>query len=106
MAFVATQRAQQAQQELAKLHDVLNQLSNKDVVISKNNASSILRIAAEVLAGEIAAARNQFDQAISHLDKAVRLDDALSYTEPPEFHFPPRLALGAILLIMDGHFMD
>lgn len=98
LAFVATQRTQQAQQELAKLHAILNQLSKKDVILSKNTASSILRIAAEVLAGEIAAASNQFDQAISHLDKAVRLDDALSYTEPPEFHFPPRLALGAILL--------
>lgn len=98
LAFVATQRTQQAQQELAKLHVVLNQLSKKDVILSKNTAGNILRIAAEVLTGEIAAARNQFDQAISHLDKAVRLDDALSYTEPPEFHFPPRLALGAILL--------
>jgi len=98
LAFVATQRTQQAQQELAKLHAILNQLSKKDVILSKNTAGNILRIAAEVLAGEIAAASNQFDQAISHLDKAVRLDDALSYTEPPEFHFPPRLALGAILL--------
>jgi tetratricopeptide (TPR) repeat protein len=50
------------------------------------------------LAGEIAAARGDFDKAIAHLDKAVRLEDSLVYTEPAEFHFPPRLALGAILL--------
>ena len=47
---------------------------------------------------EIAAARGQFDVAIAHLDKAVRLEDSLVYTEPSEFHFPPRQALGAILL--------
>jgi hypothetical protein len=28
----------------------------------------------------------------------VRLEDALVYTEPSEWHYPPRLALGAILL--------
>ena len=53
---------------------------------------------AEVLAGEIAAARGQSDAAISHLERAVRLEDALAYTEPPEWQSPPRLTLGAILL--------
>jgi len=52
----------------------------------------------EVLAGEIAAARGNFDLAISHLDRAVRLEDSLIYTEPSEFHYPPRHALGAVLL--------
>jgi len=28
----------------------------------------------------------------------VRLEDSLVYTEPSEFHFPPRHALGAVLL--------
>jgi tetratricopeptide (TPR) repeat protein len=51
-----------------------------------------------VLAGEIAAAKKDYATAIAHLDKAVRLEDSLVYTEPSEFHFPPRLALGAILL--------
>jgi len=51
-----------------------------------------------VLAGEIAAARGNFDLAVAHLDRAVRLDDSLVYTEPAEFHYPPRHALGAILL--------
>jgi len=30
--------------------------------------------------------------------RAVRLEDALVYTEPAEFHYPPRHALGAVLL--------
>ena len=28
----------------------------------------------------------------------MRLEDALVYTEPAEWHYPPRLALGAVLL--------
>jgi hypothetical protein len=28
----------------------------------------------------------------------VRLEDGLTYTEPEEWHFPPRRALGAVLL--------
>ena len=51
-----------------------------------------------MLAGEIAAARGNFDMAIAHLDRAVRLEDSLVYTEPSEFHYPPRHALGAVLL--------
>ena len=58
----------------------------------------MLSIAPEVLAGEIAAAKKNYDAAIAHLERAVRLDDALVYTEPAEWHYPPRQALGAILL--------
>ena len=58
----------------------------------------ILSIGVPVLAGEIAAARGDFPNAIARLEEAVRLEDALVYTEPSEWHSPPRLALGAILL--------
>ncbi len=57
-----------------------------------------MSIAQEVLAGEIAAAKKNYDDAIAHLERAVRLEDALVYTEPAEFHYPPRHALGAVLL--------
>ena len=64
----------------------------------KIRPSAVLSIGPEVLAGEIANARGQFDSAIAHLDRAVRLEDDLAYTEPAEWQSPPRLALGAILL--------
>ncbi len=67
-------------------------------LFSKNTPHTVLRIAPEVLAGEIDAARGKFDSAIAHLERAVRYEDALVYTEPDEWHYPPRLALGAILL--------
>jgi tetratricopeptide (TPR) repeat protein len=60
--------------------------------------ASVLRIAPESLAGEIAAARKDFDRAVAHLDRAVRLEDGLVYTEPSEWVYPTRHQLGAVLL--------
>ena len=44
----------------------------------------------EDLLKKIAAAKKDYTTAIAHLEKAVRLEDSLVYTEPSEFHFPPR----------------
>jgi tetratricopeptide (TPR) repeat protein len=65
---------------------------------SINTPLSILRIAPEVLAGDIAARRKDFDKATSHLERAARLEDALNYNEPPDWHAPVRHWLGAVLL--------
>ena len=98
LALVATEQLQQAEQELESLRKIMADPLLDGPLLSKNTTKTVLSAAPEVLAGEIAAARGQFDQAITHLEKAVRLEDALVYTEPLEFHLPPRLALGAILL--------
>lgn len=98
LALVATKQLQQAEQELTALRKIMEDPRLDHPLLSKNTSSTVLRIAPEVLAGEIAAARGQFDQAIAYLEKAVRLEDALIYTEPAEFHQPPRLSLGTILL--------
>ncbi|SDX49908.1 tetratricopeptide repeat protein [Nitrosomonas oligotropha] len=98
LAFVAMRQPLLAEQELIALRKIMKNPSLDNALLSKNTTSTILSIAPEVLAGEIAAAHGQFDQAIAYLEKAVRLEDALVYTEPSEFHLPPRLALGAILL--------
>ena len=67
-------------------------------LFSPNTGRAVLTIAQEVLAGNIAAAKKNYDEAVTHLERAVRLEDALVYTEPAEFHYPPRQALGAVLL--------
>jgi tetratricopeptide (TPR) repeat protein len=98
LAFVATGRLSQAEQELGTLREIMKDPNLDGALLSKNTPRTILRIAPEVLAGEIEAARDNFDSAIAHLERAVRYEDALVYTEPAEWHYPPRLALGAILL--------
>ncbi|SOD42172.1 hypothetical protein [Nitrosovibrio sp. Nv4] len=98
LAFAATRQLQQAEQELAALREIMKDKSLDAALLSPNTARAVLSIGPEVLAGEIAAARGQFDSAVAHLDSAVRLEDALAYTEPPEWQSPPRLTLGVILL--------
>jgi tetratricopeptide (TPR) repeat protein len=98
LAFVAKGELDQASRELTALRGVMGDKALDQPLFSPNTMASVLAIAPEVLAGEIAAGRKQFDVAIAHLDRAVRLEDGLVYTEPAEWHYPPRQALGAILL--------
>ncbi|MBI2800198.1 MAG: hypothetical protein HYX63_07915 [Gammaproteobacteria bacterium] len=98
LARVAKGEMDTADQELAKLREILKDESLKLPLFSPNSAGAVLSIGDDVLAGEIAAARGDYDRAIGHLDRAVRLEDALTYTEPSEWHYPPRHALGAVLL--------
>ena len=98
LSFVAKNQIPAAEQELRRLIALTSDPSMKESLFSPNIAAAIVAPAPAVLAGEIAAARGDYDLAISQLDRAVRLEESLVYTEPSEFHFPPRLALGAILL--------
>ena len=98
LSLVATNRIDEADRELAALRALMADPAMGQPLFSPNLAGTALAPAPEMLAGEIAAARGSYDVAIAHLDRAVRLEDSLVYTEPSEFHFPPRHALGAVLL--------
>jgi tetratricopeptide (TPR) repeat protein len=97
-ALVAKGRTADAEKELAAIKALLSDKSLDGPLFSPNTGRSVLSIAPEVLAGDIALSRRQYDQAIAHYERAVRLNDGLIYTEPAEWHFPPRHALGAALL--------
>jgi tetratricopeptide (TPR) repeat protein len=60
--------------------------------------ATILDIATDMLAGELAAKLGRHDEAISHLQQAVRLEDGLTYDEPADWYYPTRLSLGAAQL--------
>ena len=97
-AFLGKGQMTEADQELAKLNEIMADKSLDQPLFSPNTGRAILSIAQEVLTGEIAAAKKNYNEGITHLERAVRLEDALVYTEPSEFHYPPRHALGAVLL--------
>ncbi|WP_242671621.1 tetratricopeptide repeat protein [Azotobacter chroococcum] len=63
-----------------------------------NTSGAILKIATEVLAGQIAARKADFPRAIGHLREAAHLEDRLVYGEPPEWTVPVREELGLVLL--------
>ena len=98
LSFVAIGQLSNAENELQRLRALADDPAMKQPLFSPNLAGAALAPAQHVLAAEIAAARGQFDVAILQLERAVRLEDGLVYTEPAEFHYPPRHALGAVLL--------
>jgi tetratricopeptide (TPR) repeat protein len=98
LALIATGRLPEAERALAEVRRIADDKRLDYTLFSQNTAAAILAIAPEALAGELAAARGHYDKAVAHLGRAVRLEESLVYTEPSEWHFPPRLALGAVLL--------
>jgi tetratricopeptide (TPR) repeat protein len=64
-----------------------------------NKTKDILKIAENILAAKIALAKKDNVAAIALLQNAVKLQDSLKYNEPPDWFFPVREPLGAVLLI-------
>jgi tetratricopeptide (TPR) repeat protein len=62
--------------------------------IRANPGKDTLEIASLGLQGEIALARGDFDTAIDSFDRAVKLEAALGYMEPPDWAQSMRLYLG------------
>src|SRR6185503_17834651 len=87
MALTAKGRLREAGAELVRLRAIVNDPSLKSqVTFSTNTGHAILRIAPEVVAGEIAARQKNWDAALLHLERGVRYEDALIYQEPSDWH--------------------
>jgi tetratricopeptide (TPR) repeat protein len=97
-ALIAKGRLDEADRALAELREIVTDKALEQPMFSPNSMLAVLRIAPESLAGELAAARQDYARAIAHVDRAVRLEDGLVYTEPSEWVYPTRHQLGAILL--------
>ena len=99
MASIGKGQLEAAEQELAQLRKfAADPALDTQTTFSTNTGTAILRIAPEVVAGRIAAARKDWDQATLHLDRAIRYEDALVYQEPHDWHAPVRQDLGTVLL--------
>ena len=57
-----------------------------------------MEIAAKALAGELAAAKGDHYYAVQFLQEAIEIEDGLRYNEPPDWFFPVRHSLGAVLI--------
>jgi tetratricopeptide (TPR) repeat protein len=71
---------------------------SKVVISARNSADKVVAIAERMLAADLAARRKNYSAAIASLREAARLEDALGYTEPEDWHYPVRQYLGAVLL--------
>jgi len=99
MAYLRTDSAEQAAREFEQLQAVAADTSLESVTIwDINTTASLMKIAAEIVAGELAANRKNYNKAVEHLQRAVLLQDNLNYDEPPPWFYPVRESLGAVLL--------
>jgi tetratricopeptide (TPR) repeat protein len=97
MAFLANGQPAEATTELEKLRVIAANDSLKDVIVM-NHAYDLMQIATRVLEGEIAASQKNYTKAIGLLQEAIIYEDNLRYNEPPDWFFPVRHNLGAVLL--------
>lgn len=98
MAYAHTDRLPLAQSELEAIRTIADDPRTPDTLVGFSNAGTLLRIAKNVLAGELKAKQSDYQAAVVHLDRAVRLEDGLTYEEPPSWYYPVRHTLGAVLL--------
>ena len=99
MAYSATGRFDEAEKELAAVMAAKGDPSLKTMYISTVNvASSIADIAYEVAAAELRARQKRAGEALKHFAAAAKLEDGLTYMEPPDWPIPVRQLQGAALL--------
>ncbi len=99
IAFVRKDNLKDAAEELEAIQELIKDPDMEDIVATGFDSSlTIAKLAYEVVAGELAAANGDLKKAIEHLEKAVIIEDGLTYNEPAAWHIPTRQNLGAILL--------
>ena len=101
LAYVHTGSRSKARRELKPLQAIIEEIKEsetRDYPVSANGGYGLLTMASEILAGEIAASDKNYQAALAHLERAVRLQDGFFYIEPPDWYFSSRHILGAVLL--------
>jgi tetratricopeptide (TPR) repeat protein len=69
-----------------------------DAIESLNRSHDLLAVAAASLEGRLAAAAGDTETAVRRLEAGAAGEDRLRYAEPPDWYYPVRQTLGAVLL--------
>ena len=100
LAHVRTGRLPGAEGEHVVLSGLTRQI-RRDRSTEEKTEKALLKIAEKVLSGEIAARRQQYDDAIRLFEEAIKIEEALPYSEPPLWPLSVRHHLGALLLLAE-----
>ena len=98
LALVATGRLPGAEGEHVALAGLTKQI-RRDRTAEGKTEWALLKIAERVLAGELAARHQRYDDAIRLLEDAIKMEEALPYSEPPLWPLSVRHHLGTVLLL-------
>lgn len=104
MALANGGKTADAKKELAALREKIKQIP-ADTGFGNSTAHGVLRVAEELLTGEIALANGDNKAAIEFFRKAAASEDIVNYNEPPDWDIPAREWLGRALLT-DGQFAE
>jgi tetratricopeptide (TPR) repeat protein len=100
LALVATGRLPGAEGEHVVLAGLTKQI-RRDRTTEERTDRALLKIAERVLAGELAARRQHYHDAIRLLEEAIKMEEALPFSEPPLWPLSVRHHLGAVFLLAD-----
>ncbi len=98
VALAATRRFAEAQAALDTLKRIAKSGTRGYAAAGWTTPGTTLRIATHALLGEIAARRGALEEGIAHFREAMKIEDDQVYTEPPDWYYPIRHSLGAVLL--------
>ena len=99
IAYVRKGELEKADEELRLVRAIASDPALEELKIwGLNPTSELAKIASLVLSAEIDAARGKTKPAVASLRKAIAIEDRLIYGEPPDWFYPVRHNLGAILL--------
>ena len=96
-AFVGLNQLDKAKQELASLKQLRSMPGVTEMrFFNREGAPALMEIAETVLTGVIESSEGELPAAMATLARAVEMEDALPYSEPPEWFYPVRHALGEV----------
>lgn len=99
MAFANLGKMEKAGSELDIVQQYANDPDLNNMLIWEiNSMADIVRIAENVLAGEISRIYGDYDKSIENFSLAITFEDQLNYNEPPDWFFSVRHFLGDVYL--------
>ncbi len=99
MAMLSQSKTSEAKKHLTEMKTIMADTTLKALTIwGINSVFDLCLIASKTLEGEINAKEKKYATAISLLQEATKMEDALNYNEPPDWFFSVRHHLGAVLI--------
>lgn len=104
IALAETGKPEEAEKELAALRETAKKIP-AEAVLFTTPVSVALKVADDLLVGEIALSRGDRKGAIAAFRMAAVSESKVNYAEPPDWDLPTREWLGRALM-MDGQFSE
>ena len=97
-------KSKEAESELNALLALVRTIPS-DAGIGNSSAHGVMKVASELLSGEIAFATGDRKAALDAIRRAVAAEDLVNYNEPPDWHLPTREWLGRALM-RSGEYVE